>query len=88
MDESFIVEYIRLASYSVVVLVSLFQFKRSKDPINKYILLGNIFMALALAAALFIYNIFGSGVNMPTVGAFITPATIIWAVLNFLSLIK
>ncbi len=88
MGDTFLVEYVRLASYAVVALVSLCQFKRAKDPINKYVLLGNIFMSVALGAALVIYNIFAASDSMPTVGAFLTPATIIWAVLNFVSLIK
>jgi len=88
MGDSFLVEYVRLASYVVVALVSICQFKRAKDPINKYVLLGNIFMSTALGAALLIYNILGSNASMLTVGAFLTPATIIWAVLSFMSLIK
>jgi hypothetical protein len=78
-------EYIRMASYALVLSISIFSLKCPKQ--NRLLILANIIFSLGGFLSLFHPMIFGSD-PVVTRNWTVTPTVVLWAVLNFISFFK
>jgi len=82
---SVLLDYVRMVSYAIVFLCSIFGFKRTT--VGKIILAGNALFALGALATVFVQNIFNIDVAL-SADYILTPVAIIWAIVNLYAFTK
>jgi len=86
MFNSYILQYLRLLSYSVVVLTSILGILLN-GCMDKLLLVGNLLIAVTMLSVYFLR--FVAGINIMEISAIIqTPVTIIWAILHIISFFR
>lgn len=83
-DTILLSSYVRLVSYSLVVLSSITLIRR--PTVSKVLLLGDILVALALLIFTIYARILRLGTHEEYSIYYLTPAVIVWAAIHFIAL--